>query len=192
MAKNVIVVRPFKIMGEVFSGVAGVFLIIASVGQDWVEVQFFRTTHVITWGLWDICVGGLCLPDSGWLEICRGLILLAVLLSLGAFLCGLVGLCIHSHCSKRAWFILAGALMSLVAVLDLLTLILYPAMFNSDIVHLQTDSHWTYTLKTWNFDWTYGFGWGAFIFTAASSLFFILPLDDKKTISKPLGEISHR
>lgn len=50
----------------------------------------------------------------GWLEICRGLILLAVLLSLGAFLCGLVGLCIHSHCSKRAWFILAGALMSLV------------------------------------------------------------------------------
>nr|XP_034337159.1 uncharacterized protein LOC105321518 isoform X4 [Crassostrea gigas] len=107
-----------QIMGEVFSGVAGVFLIIASVGQDWVEVQFFRTTHVITWGLWDICVGGLCLPDSGWLEICRGLILLAVLLSLGAFLCGLVGLCIHSHCSKRAWFILAGALMSLVAHLS--------------------------------------------------------------------------
>lgn len=54
-----------QIMGEVFSGVAGVFLIIASVGRDWVEVQFFRTTHVITWGLWDICVGGLCLPDSG-------------------------------------------------------------------------------------------------------------------------------
>lgn len=56
----------------------------------------------------------IVLRVPGWLEICRGLILLAVLLSLGAFLCGLVGLCIHSHCSKRAWFILAGALMSLV------------------------------------------------------------------------------
>ena len=52
-------------IGEVFTGVAGVFLIITAVGQDWVEVQFFRTSHVITWGLWDICVGGVCLPDSG-------------------------------------------------------------------------------------------------------------------------------
>nr|XP_022344886.1 uncharacterized protein LOC111137631 isoform X4 [Crassostrea virginica] len=114
MAETEIVVRPFKMIGEVFTGVAGVFLIITAVGQDWVEVQFFRTSHVITWGLWDICVGGVCLPDSGWLEICRGMLLLAVLLSLTAFVCGVVGLCVHSHCSKRVWFLLAGALLSLV------------------------------------------------------------------------------
>nr|XP_022344887.1 uncharacterized protein LOC111137631 isoform X5 [Crassostrea virginica] len=113
MAETEIVVRPFKMIGEVFTGVAGVFLIITAVGQDWVEVQFFRTSHVITWGLWDICVGGVCLPDSGWLEICRGMLLLAVLLSLTAFVCGVVGLCVHSHCSKRVWFLLAGALLSL-------------------------------------------------------------------------------
>lgn len=71
------------------------------------------------------------------------------------------------------------------ALLDLLTLIIYPVMFNMDIIHLQTDSHWTYPLKTWNFDWTFGFGWGAFIFTVAASVFFILPLDDKKTVSNP-------
>lgn len=54
-----------QIIGEAFSGIAAVFLIIAAVGKDWVEVQFYRTSHVISWGLWDICVGGLCLPDSG-------------------------------------------------------------------------------------------------------------------------------
>ncbi|XP_062601586.1 p53 apoptosis effector related to PMP-22-like isoform X1 [Saccostrea cucullata] len=185
MSENVIIIRPFKIIGEAFTGIAGVFLIIATVGQDWVEVQFFRTSHIITWGLWDICVGGLCLPDNGWIEVCQALSLVALLLCLGAFICGFVGLCIHSHCSKRLWFILAGAVMSLVALLDLLTLIMYPIMFNSDIVNLQTDRHWHYTLKTWNFDWTYGFGWGAFIFTTAASIFFILPLDDKKIVTKP-------
>lgn len=61
---------------------------------------------------WDTFVGILCF--AGWLEICRGMLLLAVLLSLTAFVCGVVGLCVHSHCSKRVWFLLAGALLSLV------------------------------------------------------------------------------
>lgn len=78
----------------------------------------------------------IVLRVPGWLEICRGLILLAVLLSLGAFLCGLVGLCIHSHCSKRAWFILAGALMSLVGkayihVFSVLVIISYQRKSNT-------------------------------------------------------------
>jgi hypothetical protein len=71
------------------------------------------------------------------------------------------------------------------ALLDLLTLIVYPVMFNEDIVQLRTHEHWLYTLKTWYFDWTYGFGWGAFIFTTAAAVFFIIPLDDKKLFSKP-------
>lgn len=78
----------------------------------------------------------IVLRVPGWLEICRGFILLAVLLSLGAFLCGLVGLCIHSHCSKRAWFILAGALMSLVGkayihVFSVLVIISYQRKSNT-------------------------------------------------------------
>lgn len=78
---------------------------------EWIGIYCFRFCFEQVLLMRYIC-GILCF--AGWLEICRGMLLLAVLLSLTAFVCGVVGLCVHSHCSKRVWFLLAGALLSLV------------------------------------------------------------------------------
>lgn len=39
-------------------------------------------------------------------------------------------------------------------------------------------------VRRWDFDWTYGFGWGAFIFSAAAAVFFFIPSETKSVIRK--------
>ncbi|KAK3083602.1 hypothetical protein FSP39_000114, partial [Pinctada imbricata] len=172
----------FQLIAEVLTGIAGVFLIVAVVGQEWVEVKFHGTDHMFTWGLWDRCVGpGLCLPNPLWLEACQAFCLLSVLLALGAFICGFIGLCIHSRCSKHMWHTIAGILLIVVVVCDLLSLIVYPIMFSQDVLFLEFDPQWQFTVRRWDFDWTYGFGWGGFIFAVPAIIFFLIFPDKRKS-----------
>ena len=50
--------------------------------------------------------------------------------------------------------------------------VIFPVKFGDDILNSDT-------VRRWDFDWTYGFAWGAFIFSIGAALFFFLP-DGKK------------
>lgn len=78
----------------------------------WFWLEMFLIKYVV-WVIFRIFVilWFIVLRVLGWLEICRGFILLVVFFFLGAFFCGLVGLCIYFYCSKRVWFILVGVFM---------------------------------------------------------------------------------
>ena len=66
-------------------------------------------------------------------------------------------------------------------ICDLLALIIYPVMFNQDILRLGYGPYWEYRLKRWDFDWTYGFGWGGFIFAVPAVIFFLIFPDKRIT-----------
>ena len=49
-----------------------------------------------------------------------------------------------------------------------MVVVIFPVKFGDDIVNSET-------VMRWDFDWTYGFAWGAFIFSAGAAVFFLLP-----------------
>ena len=49
-----------------------------------------------------------------------------------------------------------------------MVVIIFPVKFGDDIINSET-------VKRWDFDWTYGFAWGAFIFSVGAVVFFFLP-----------------
>ena len=50
--------------------------------------------------------------------------------------------------------------------------IIFPVKFGDNIVNSET-------VRRWDFDWTYGFAWGALIFSVGATIFFFLPGDTK-------------
>ncbi|CAG2197343.1 PERP [Mytilus edulis] len=86
--------------------------------------------------------------------------------------------------NNRLWYLSAGVIMGCVGVImgcvalsDILALIIYPVKFKEEIM-VHED------VRRWDFDWTYGFGWGAFIFSAAASVFFFIPSGTKEISRK--------
>lgn len=55
-----------------------------------------------------------------------------------------------------------------------MVVIIFPVKFGDDII-VHSD-----TVKRWDFDWTYGFAWGALIFSVGASVFFLLPNGTKQ------------
>lgn len=60
-------------------------------------------------------------------------------------------------------------------------MIIYPVKFKEEIMIFEG-------VRRWDFDWTYGFGWGAFIFSAAAAIFFFIP-SESKVISRSSSRI---
>ena len=54
-----------------------------------------------------------------------------------------------------------------------MVVIIFPVKFSDNIVNSEL-------VMRWDYDWTYGFAWGAFIFSAGAAVFFLLPNGDKE------------
>ncbi|XP_069135294.1 p53 apoptosis effector related to PMP-22-like [Argopecten irradians] len=175
----VVKIRPIKLIAVIFSGITVILLISSIAGKEWVEVKFHHDNRQsITWGLWDICEGNSCSSNTtDWVKVCATFSIVSLLFSVVVVGCGILGLCSLDIPRRKLFYIIAGGIVTLVALSDLLSLIIFPIKFRESI---QTFIN----VKRWDFDWTYGFGWGGFIFSVAAAVFFFLPIDDNDMETK--------
>lgn len=182
METRVVKFRPIKLIAVIFSGVTLLLLIVAVAEQEWVEVKFHDEKHLSRWGLWTVCTKDDCNSlEYEWIKVSAAFVLLSIILTLGGIICGILGLKFSIFHKNHLWYMSAGVIMACVALSDILALIIYPVKFKEEITIFDG-------VRRWDFDWTYGFGWGAFIFSAAAAIFFFIP-SDAKDISRSSSNI---
>ncbi|XP_063397216.1 transmembrane protein 47-like [Mytilus trossulus] len=201
METTVVKIRPIKLIAVIFSCITLLLLIVAVAEQEWVEVKFHDEDQKSRWGLWTLCTKGECNSlEYEWIKVSAAFVLISVILTFAGTMCGILGLKVVipynnrlwylsagviMGCglkvvipyNNRLWYLSAGVIMGCVALSDILALIIYPVKFKEEIM-VHED------VRRWDFDWTYGFGWGAFIFSAAASVFFFIPSGTKEISRK--------
>ncbi|KAL3856426.1 hypothetical protein ACJMK2_011188 [Sinanodonta woodiana] len=172
-------VRPIKVIAEVLAVAAGVWIIISIAGPEWVDVKFHNHGDTTwNWGLWITCNefedGHTVCMESDWITVCLVFSIISFILSMAASICGILGLFVAaSFHTKRMFYLLAGIVMFTMALLELMVAIIFPIKFGEDILGASN-------VKRWDFDWTYGFAWGSFIFGVGSAGFFLLPSERRE------------
>ena len=182
METKIVKIRPLKLIAVIFSGITLLLLLVAVAEQEWVEVKFHDEKHLSRWGLWTLCTKADCNSlDYEWIKVSAAFVLISVILTLAGIICGILGLRMGTQYKNRLWYLSAGVIMGCVALSDILALIIYPVKFKEEIMIFEG-------VRRWDFDWTYGFGWGAFIFSAAAAIFFFIP-SESKVISRSSSRI---
>lgn len=178
METTVVKIRPIKLIAVIFSCITLLLLIVAVAEQEWVEVKFHDEDQKSRWGLWTLCTKGDCNSlEYEWIKVSAAFVLISVILTIAGTVCGILGLKVVIPYNNRLWYLSAGVIMACVALSDILALIIYPVKFKEEIMVHEN-------VRRWDFDWTYGFGWGAFIFSAAASVFFFIPSETKEISRK--------
>ncbi|XP_043931435.1 p53 apoptosis effector related to PMP-22 [Protopterus annectens] len=137
---------------------AVIFDIIALAGSGWVESK----RHYAS--LWQHCRGKndvwgcFSLMDYAWARAAAALMIIGFIILLVCFFMSFVALCSPNFPLMR----LIGALLILAAVIQFIGLIVYAVNFTSNMV----------TEGSYEYSWSYGFGWGSTILMIGCTIFF--------------------
>lgn len=169
-----------KIIAEVLTAIAVVWILVSIAGGDWVVVQFqYQADLVWQWGLWHTCntiaPETVVCVETEWLTVCLIFCMVALLLTLTATCCGVLGLKLGTDDRNNIFYTIAGSIMSFVALLELIVVIIFPVKFGANIQMVET-------VQRWDFDWTYGFAWGGLIFSLGAAIFFFLPVKEHEPV----------
>jgi len=168
--------RPFKLLALLLSTVSVVMTIISLAGPDWVSVQSY-TGEFKSWGLWWDCWKAkgsfqICI-NADWLAACAALVFMALISALMATGVGAWGM----KAKQRRPYVIAGLLCGLSSILQIITLVIYPVKFTSEV---RDNTSTRQETASFHFDWTYGVAWGAVIFLIGSAISFFLRLRDEE------------
>lgn len=178
--ETVTVVRPLKVIAFICGLIVILLMILCLASSNWLTAEKFRQ------GLWEHCVeenAPLPLPfdlnaRSGcyparpvaYIKASATLCVITLLCDIGATVMTGLGLCNKDPTRKYKLYRFALYVMVCALLCILITLVVYPACFASEI----EDSN----RQIWEFGWAYGVGWGAAIFLFGA---IILLLCDKET-----------
>ncbi|XP_045172949.1 transmembrane protein 47-like [Mercenaria mercenaria] len=172
MGEQVTVITPVKIIAEVLSVITVVWLIVSVAGEGWVVVRFlYFEDRTWTWGLWRTCnkleeAFSVCIKEE-WLTVCLVFSIMALILSLAATVCGVLGMR-DTESRRNIFYTVAAGFLSVVALLEFMVVVIFPVKFGEDIKKAEA-------VRRWDFDWAYGFAWGGLLFSIGAAVFFVIP-----------------
>lgn len=160
------VIRPLKVIAFIFSCIAVVMLILSILTNYWLEAEGFRQ------GLWEYCTTTANIEscnsniDSVWILACGAICLVALMMSLVAAILSLVGIVSKDRLKKQTFYLSAISVIILTILFLLTALVIFPIFF----IHKMEEYQMTYKLTHWFFSWSYGLGWGAWIFLVGAAI----------------------
>ncbi|XP_060573723.1 transmembrane protein 47-like [Ruditapes philippinarum] len=173
MGEKIIVITPAKIVAEVLCVITVVWLLVAVAGEGWVVVRFlYFEDQTWTWGLWKTCnrledVLIICVNED-WITVCLVFSIIALILSMAASVCGLLGMRDPDN-KPNIFYKVAAGFLSVVALLEFMVVVIFPVKFGQDIRYAEA-------VRRWDFDWAYGFAWGGLIFSIGAAISFVMPM----------------
>ncbi|KAL4224050.1 hypothetical protein ACF0H5_017507 [Mactra antiquata] len=171
MGDGVIVVAPVKIIAEILSIIAVIWLIVSIAGKGWVVVRFLYYDEYWIWGLWKTCnyLQGrisVCIQEE-WITVCLVLSIMALIFSVAGAVCGILGIR-DTVLKTNIFYTVAAGFLIVVAILEFVVVVTFPVKFGQDIIMVES-------VRRWEFDWAYGFAWGGLVFSIGAAVFFLLP-----------------
>ncbi|KAK7093697.1 transmembrane protein 47-like [Littorina saxatilis] len=167
--ETLVVVRPIKVIAVILAALAMLLMILSVAATTWLEA------NRVTEGLWEKCryrleeedmVDCEINPSRDWLQACRGLCMVAMILTFVGIVVTSVGLRSSDYRSKYRYYV-AGMVIWFCAVgIQLIALVTFPIKFLDEI----TDR----AEARWQFGWAYGIGWGAAIFDFIAGLLLLI------------------
>ncbi|XP_071181320.1 p53 apoptosis effector related to PMP-22-like [Mytilus edulis] len=185
--------KDLALIAVVFSCITLLLLIVAVAEQEWVEVKFHDEDQKSRWGLWTLCTKGECKSlEYEWIKVSAAFVLISVILTFAGTVCGILGLKVVIPYNNRLWYLSAGVIMGCVGKYYYRDQVCWtqgsftkgingkftPSKDCKEEIMVHED------VRRLDFDWNYGFGWGAFIFSAAASVFFFIPSGTKEISRK--------
>lgn len=141
---------------------AVIFDIIAiAATSGWVEDEDAKSHYANMWEHWrgrnDVW-SSKTLMEYSWAQAVAALMVIGLIILIIAFILACVALC----CTLNITLLpVIGAMLFLVVILQVIALIIYPVRFQDLIFE-----------GNYNFNWAYGFGWGATLLTLGCGILF--------------------
>lgn len=167
--ETLVIVRPLKVIAVILAALAMLLMLLSVAATTWLEANSVRQ------GLWERCRFRQNDTDAvdcdidlrtDWLQVCRSLCLLAMIMTFFGIVVTSVGLR-SSHFRNKTRYYLAGMVIWFLAdALQLSSLVTYPIKF-LDNISAHAELHW-------QFGWAYGVGWGAAIFVFVAGLMLLI------------------
>lgn len=185
--ETVSVVRPLKVISFLCLLIAVGLLLTCITTNSWLRSGSYK------FGLFRECSGsdqvnqfvpgapspGRCQKlhkHSAYIKAVAALLVLATILSFSALIMNGLGLCVRVIQRKYMFYKIATYLALFSVLLDLVSLIVFPACFYGEMKD--------YGSGEWEFDWSYGVAWGATLFTFGAALLLICDKEHEEVCHK--------
>ncbi|KAL8609981.1 hypothetical protein ACOMHN_029474 [Nucella lapillus] len=181
--ETLVIVRPLKVIAVILAALAMLLILLSVAATTWLEANTVRQ------GLWEKCRYRDNHTDTldcdlalrtAWLQVCRSLCLLAMILIFFGIVVTSAGLRTANFRNKSRYYLVGMILWFLADALELSSLVTYPIKFLDNITE-HSELHW-------QFGWAYGVGWGGAIFVFLAGLLLLIDKGSEEVVYREITE----
>ncbi|KAK7490979.1 hypothetical protein BaRGS_00017851 [Batillaria attramentaria] len=167
--ETLVVVRPLKVIAVVLAALAMMLMMLSVAATTWLEANSVRE------GLWEKCTFRENETDMvdcdinvprDWLQACRALCMIAMILTFIGIIVASVGLRSENFRFKYRYYVVSMVIWFSAVGIQLISLVTFPIKFLDEIDD-RAQLHW-------EFGWAYGVGWGAAVFIFVSGILLLI------------------
>lgn len=168
-----VAIRPLKVIASVCAFLAAVLIVLSLAAPYWLEASEFRE------GLWD------CMSCASYTrKVCQFASVGALVMTVVAFV--LVLSCLLSKRESAKLALYAACLVAIFTAMIclLVTLIIFPVAFIKQEIQTYKEK---FGHTEWNFSWSYGVCWGAWLFLLGAAILLLIDRTQNNTVRKEKG-----